>query len=250
MTRIDLPRKSRSRIHAAEGFLPLQAIKGVDSVWKIETGLECDRRLPRKLRITVRCDRMGGGKRKHSKSQFSQQPLTPFEPRFVFPDRLDMHQCLRRPKILRRVNCTLRFQSGPSSPLLCMSTVNLCFLSNHWPLSSPVSCFGTDLMPLNTLDCRKYSAARMGVCDFEPDPHLLCCAREQCFTNISTADDYFRALFRDSWSDLNHWMRTLVENTPLLDSEPSDLNPTLLTKQSSVKILSLDKSFCMKITLS
>ena len=188
MTRIDLPRKSRSRIHAAEGFLPLQAIKGVDSVWKIETGL----------------------------------------------------------------NCTLRFQSGPSSPfkLLCMSTVNLCFLSNHWPLSSPVSCFGTDLMPLNTLDCRKYSAARMGVCDFEPDPHLLCCAREQCFTNISTADDYFRALFRDSWSELNQWMRTLVENTPLLESEPSDLNPTLLTKQSSVKILSLDNSFCMKITLS
>jgi hypothetical protein len=34
----------------------------------------------------------------------------------------------------------------------------------------------------------------------------------------------------------------------LLESEPSDL--TLLTKQSSVKILSLDKSFCMKITLS
>ena len=174
MTRIDLPRKSRSRIHAAEGFLPLQAIKGVESVWKIETGLECDRRLPRKLRITVRCDRMGGGERKHSKSQFSQQPLTPFEPRFVFPDRLDMHQCLRRPKIFRRVNCTLRFQSGPSSPLLCMSTVNLCFLSNHWPLSSPVSCFGTNLMPLNTLDCRKYSAARMGVCDFEPTSPTLC----------------------------------------------------------------------------
>jgi hypothetical protein len=35
-------------------------------------------------------------------------------------------------------------------------------------------------------------------------------------------------------------MRTSVENTPLLESEPSDLNWTLLTKQSSEKILSLD----------
>jgi hypothetical protein len=34
------------------------------------------------------------------------------------------------------------------------------------------------------------------------------------------------------------------------DLEQADLNPTLLTKQSRVKILSLDKSFCMKITLS
>ena len=160
-----------------------------------------------------------------------------------------MHQRLQRPKIFCRVNYTLRFP-----PLLCRtSTVNLCFLSNRWrgwPLSNTVLCFQTDSMPLNTLDGRKYSAARMRVCDFEPDPHLLCCARETCFTNISTADDYFRALFRDSWSELNHWMRTSVENTPLLESEPSDLNPTLLTKPSSVKILSLDKSFCMKITLS
>ena len=90
----------------------------------------------------------------------------------------------------------------------------------------------------------------VGIYTIEPDPHLLCCAWEQCFTNISTADDYFRAPFRDSWSELNHWMRSLVENTPLLESEPSDLNQTLLTKQSSVKILSLDKNFCMKITLS
>ena len=115
MTRSDLPRKSKSRIHAAEGFRPLQAIKGVESVRKIETGLECDQRLPRKLRITVPCDRMRGSQREHNKSQFSQQPLTPFEPRFVFPDRLDMHQRLQRPKTFCRVNHTLRFRSGPSS---------------------------------------------------------------------------------------------------------------------------------------
>ena len=139
MTRIDLPRKSRSRIHAAEGFLPLQAIKGVESVWKIETGLECDQRLPRKLRITVRCDRMGGGERKHSKSQFSQQPLTPFEPRFVFPDRFDMHQRLRRPKILRRVNCTLRFQER--SLLSCTVHEHSKSLFSQQPLTPFEPCF-------------------------------------------------------------------------------------------------------------
>jgi hypothetical protein len=109
MTRIDLPWKSRSQIHAAEGFLPLQAIKGVESVWKIETGLECDQLLPRKLRITVRCDRMGGGERKHSKSLFFQQPLTPFEPRFVFRDRFDALKHPRLPKMFRSTNRSLRF---------------------------------------------------------------------------------------------------------------------------------------------
>ena len=131
MTKSDLPRKSRSWIHAAEGFRPLQAIKGPESVRKIETGLECDQRLPRKLRITVLCDRMTGSEREHSKSQFSWKPLTPFEPRFVFPDRLDMPKRLQRPEIFRRVNRTFRFRSGPSSPLLCMSTVNLSFLGNR-----------------------------------------------------------------------------------------------------------------------
>ena len=66
MTRSDLPWKSKSLIHAAEGFWPLQAIKGVESIRKIETGLECDQQLLRKLRITVPCDRMRGSKREHT----------------------------------------------------------------------------------------------------------------------------------------------------------------------------------------
>ena len=158
MTRSDLPRKSKSRIHAAEGFRPLRAIKGVESVRKIETGLKCDQRLPRKLRITVPCDRMRGSQREHNKSLFSQQPLTPFEPRFVFPDRLDMPKRPRWPKTFRRVNRTLRFRSGPSSPVLCTRTVNLSFLSNRWSHSSPVSCFRTDSTCINALDGRKHSA--------------------------------------------------------------------------------------------
>ena len=157
MTRSYLPLKSKSLIHAAEGFRPLQAIKGVELVRKHETGLECVQRLPRKLRITVPCDRMRGSQRDHNKSQFSQQPLTPFEPRFVFPDRLDMPKRPRWPKTFRRVNCTLRFRSGSSSPVLCTSTVNLSFLRNRWSHSSPVSCFRTDSTCINAYKGRKYS---------------------------------------------------------------------------------------------
>ena len=45
--------KSPSPMRAAECFRPLPVIKDVESVRKHETGLECDQRLPRKLRITV-----------------------------------------------------------------------------------------------------------------------------------------------------------------------------------------------------
>jgi hypothetical protein len=45
--------KSPSPMRAAECFLPLPVIKDVESAWKHETGLKCDQRLPRKLRITV-----------------------------------------------------------------------------------------------------------------------------------------------------------------------------------------------------
>jgi hypothetical protein len=45
--------KLPSPMRAAECFLPLPVIKDVESVRKHETGLECDQRLPRKLRITV-----------------------------------------------------------------------------------------------------------------------------------------------------------------------------------------------------
>jgi hypothetical protein len=40
MTRSNLPWKSQSQIRAAAGFRPLQAIKGIESFGKIETGLE------------------------------------------------------------------------------------------------------------------------------------------------------------------------------------------------------------------
>jgi hypothetical protein len=45
--------KLPSPMRAAECFRPLPVIKDVESVRKHETGLECDQRLPRKLRITV-----------------------------------------------------------------------------------------------------------------------------------------------------------------------------------------------------
>jgi hypothetical protein len=40
-------------MRAAKYFRALPVIKGVELVRKIETGLECGQRLPRKLRITV-----------------------------------------------------------------------------------------------------------------------------------------------------------------------------------------------------
>jgi hypothetical protein len=53
LTRGDPPRKSSSPIRAAEYFLPAHQFKGVKSVRKIETGLECDQRLLRKLKNAV-----------------------------------------------------------------------------------------------------------------------------------------------------------------------------------------------------
>jgi hypothetical protein len=60
---------------------------------------------------------MRGSEREHSKSQFSQQPLTSFESSFVFPDRLDMSKRLQWPEIFSSVNCTLLFWTRLSSPL-------------------------------------------------------------------------------------------------------------------------------------
>ena len=51
--RSDPPRKSQSPICAAEYFRPLHKLIGVESVRKIETGLERGRWLSRKLRNTV-----------------------------------------------------------------------------------------------------------------------------------------------------------------------------------------------------
>jgi hypothetical protein len=64
-------------------------------VRKIETGLECGQWLLRKWKFTVT-----GAKllHVHSVSQFSRQPLTPFESRFDFPDRLNLPKLMQRPK--------------------------------------------------------------------------------------------------------------------------------------------------------
>ena len=62
-----------------------------------------------------------------------------------------------------------------------VSKVNLSFLSNHRPLSSPVSCFRTDSTPFNTAEGRTHSAARSWVGDFECGSPLLHCAGEPYF---------------------------------------------------------------------
>ena len=93
-----------------------------------------------------------------------------FTPRKVFG-------LCRRSRVLSRSGKSKRGSNATSGcrenwELLCLatgweeasvSTINLSFLSNHWPLSSPVSCFRTDSTCLSALDGRKHSAARIRV---------------------------------------------------------------------------------------
>ena len=121
ITRGDPPRKSSTPIRAAEYFRPVHKLIGVKSVQKIETGLECDQRLLRKLKITVTGAHCATLLCEHSISQFSRQPLTPFEPSFDFPDRREHYKLMQRPKTFRRANRSLRFSWPVSS---CMSNSN------------------------------------------------------------------------------------------------------------------------------
>ena len=106
-------------------------------------------------------------------SQFSPQPLTPFEPRFDFPDRLDPYKLMQGRKYSAPRIGDDDFRGGSPLLMLCMSTVFLSFLDNRWPLSSPVSIFRTDLTPINLCKGRKYSAPRIGDDDFRGGSPLL-----------------------------------------------------------------------------
>ena len=95
-------------IRAAEYFRPVHKLIGVKSAQKIETGLQCDQRLLRKLKNTGTGANCAMLLCEHSISQFSRQPPTPFEPRFDFPDRFDSLKLMQRPKIFRAANRSLR----------------------------------------------------------------------------------------------------------------------------------------------
>jgi hypothetical protein len=133
------------------------------------------------------CNSLTGSEHEHSVLHFSWQPLTAFESRFDFLDQIDMHKQRGQPKTFFRVIQSLLIQAGLSSPVQCTSTVNLSFLGNR-----------TNLTCINKVVGQKHSSALIRVSKLESDPHLLCCAPEQYIAKISTADDYFRALFRDS----------------------------------------------------
>jgi hypothetical protein len=136
--------------------------------------------------------------RDQSVSQISRQPLTLFVPRFVFPDRFSMQKSMQGRKTFRRVNRTLRFRAGPSSPVQCTSTVNLSFLGNHRPFSCPVSCFRTDSACIKACKGGKHSAAWIALCVFKRVPPLLYSARAQQISVFSATTDPFRASFRVS----------------------------------------------------
>ena len=71
---------------AAECFLQLLVIKGVELVRKIKTGLECDEQFFKYLRSKEADALLLLSAVRHSNYQFSQQPLTALEPRFNFSD--------------------------------------------------------------------------------------------------------------------------------------------------------------------
>jgi hypothetical protein len=99
----------------------------------------------------------------YSVSEFSRQPLTPFESRFNFPDRLNLHKLMERPKMFRRANRRRRYPRRLSS----IRTVFLSFLCNHRPHLSPVSIFRTSATPLITGKGQKRFAAPIDDSDFE-----------------------------------------------------------------------------------
>jgi hypothetical protein len=76
LRRGDLSQKVQSLIRTAECSWPLQVIIGVESVWKHETGLGCNQRLLRKLKIKVATAVGTWHRTGCSVLQFSLQPGT------------------------------------------------------------------------------------------------------------------------------------------------------------------------------
>ena len=101
--------KSASLICAAECFRLLQVFKGIESVRNHETGFKGGQWLLRKLRIEVATAWSRSLSRRHSDSQLSRLKLTPFEPRFVIPDRFNILQHWRRPKTSRGAHTRQQF---------------------------------------------------------------------------------------------------------------------------------------------
>jgi hypothetical protein len=166
------------RQNSCVSFMPLHQFKGVESFWKIETGLKCDQpAFLRKLITTTDRPCWAWAQHEHSVSQFCRQPPTPLESSFNFLDRLDPYQLMQRQKTLP---CHFApqigddyFQGGSPLLMLCMSTVFLNFLYNYRPFLSPVSISRTNSIPLNLCKGQKHSAARIGYRDFQGRSSLL-----------------------------------------------------------------------------
>jgi hypothetical protein len=76
---------------------------------------------PKKFAARIGNDDFRGGsllltlQQEHSVSQFSRQPLTPFESSFDFPDRLNLPELMQRQKMFHRANRRRRFPRRLSS---------------------------------------------------------------------------------------------------------------------------------------
>ena len=109
----------------------------------------------------------------YSVSQFSRQPLTPFESRFDFSDLPNSLDHLQRPKTFRSANLRLRF---PRQVAFCHALIFMAifdYLSDSKPLSNSVLWFWTHSTQVNTCWCLKYSAARFRIANLNLDEEWI-----------------------------------------------------------------------------
>ena len=87
-----------------------------------------------------------------SVSQFSRQPLTPFESRFDFPDRLDPYQLMQRPNTFSRANRAAIRESGFESGF-ALGTFIREYFENQVHLLYENSTFITQFFPKIRMEC-------------------------------------------------------------------------------------------------
>ena len=154
---------------SGETFSAFVVILGVESVRKIETGLECCQRLPRKLRKKVATAPLHLPTVSCSVTHFPRQPLTRFESFFVFWDQFSTkNTCNGRKHSKARIR-DRDFARDP--PLTVILNFLGHFLLSQQPLALFEFCFVflDNSTPVNTWFSLKYSAARFRVAKFESE---------------------------------------------------------------------------------
>jgi hypothetical protein len=147
----------------------------------------------------------------HCVSQFSRQPLTPFESRFDFSDLLNLPKLMQRPKRFRRANRQRRFSrqltsSHAPAGARCFSV----FSATADPFQVPFRFSRTDSTDLSLCKGRKCSAARIGDDDIRGCSPLVMVLHQDSVSQFSrqpstTSEPSFE--FPDQCNTFNHLQR-------------------------------------------